>query len=383
MQKTKDKLLIISDTPMWPRKEGIAVFEATLREVEHLTDLFDEIVWIGFQNPSVQQGNNARPPAFSSIRCILLPMTGGPGIKNKIKQVLALWHYYLVIRKELKGVKYVHTRAPSIPAWIALYISLRDKKRRWWHKFAGNWAQENPPTSYLQQKKLMLRAKHTRVALNGQWSDQLPHTLSFENPCFSTNELAHANEVATNKVFEAPFNLLFVGRIEVEKGVERILDALNMLKEEERSWIAKVDFVGKGKDLNKLKKKAESIPLNISFPGPKSREELDGYYARAHLFLFPSSASEGFPKVVAEAAAFGNLLMVSEVSSLKHYIFHQENGIVFQGYGPENIIAELRTLMKNPGEIRKLAMKGRLIANAFTYERYNERVKNELLRMDE
>lgn len=373
------KLLIVSDTPMWNRSEGTVVFEATLREVEHLTDVFDEIVWIGFNNPSVAQGNNARPPAKKAIKLILLPMSGGPGLRNKWKQMTSLWGYFRLIKRELKGVKYVHTRAPSIPALLAILISLFDKKRRYWHKFAGNWAQENPPFSYKLQKTLMLRAKHTRVALNGTWDDQKSHTLSFENPCFSDEELAHAFKISENKVYQTPFHLLFVGRIEVEKGVGRILDALSLLSTVEQSKILEVSFVGKGKDMEFLKNKAAQIPMSIHFPGPKSREELDGYYARSHIFIFPSSASEGFPKVVAEAAAYGNLLMVSQVSSLRHYIYHQQNGIVFQDYLPNTIANELQDILSQPDKMKKLALEGSKIARAFTYERYNQRVTQELL----
>lgn len=144
MKAKAPHLLIVSDSPMWAFPEGVSVFEPTLREIEYVTQLFPRITWIGFANKDMQRMAGGMDKT-GRIQFILLPLTGGKGIKNKLTQFAYLFYYVYVILKNLRSATYVHSRAPSIPAWLVIGLSRWDKKRFYWHKYAGNWNQENPP----------------------------------------------------------------------------------------------------------------------------------------------------------------------------------------------------------------------------------------------
>jgi glycosyltransferase involved in cell wall biosynthesis len=375
------KLLIVSDSPMWQKPEGVVVFEPTLREVELLTQVFDEITWIGFANPSMKDANS-RTDRTGKIKFHLLSLQGGSGLVNKAKQILYLFQYFWVIYKYLRKADYVHTRAPSIPALMVIYISLYDKSRKYWHKFAGNWMQENAPKSYALQKRLMLKAVNTKVTVNGFWDNQPPHILAFENPCFTADELKHAFEIASKKIYTEKLKLLFVGRIETEKGIGRVMDALSLMNEEELSHIHSIKFVGKGKDWDMMQEKAKTLKVSYIFTGAISRELLEIEYAESHIFLLPSNASEGFPKVIAESAAFGCLQCVSSVSSVTFYVHHMQNGVVFKDIYPEFIKESLLSVFKDRNTLEKLAKEGVKMADVYTYERYNERIVNEVFELN-
>ncbi|MSQ78864.1 MAG: glycosyltransferase [Flavobacteriaceae bacterium] len=376
----KPHLLIISDTPMWHHEAKVHVFEATLREVEMLTNEFENITWLGASNPG-KPNANARPESTGNITCITLPLLGGGGIWNKLKQVLCLpWFFVRVLLLILK-YKYVHTRAPSVPAGMAILISKYDKRRHYWHKFAGNWVQKHPPKSYLLQKKLMIAAKNTKIAINGYWPNSPPHVLSFENPCFSEDELAIALQVAEMKKYNSQLELLFVGRMEWPKGPGRIIDAINLLPETVKQKINVLRLVGKGMDDQAIREKAKSLTIPFEITGPLGRKGLNQLYSSSHIFLLPSSASEGFPKVVAEAAAYGCIPVTSDVSAIGQYVKDGENGILLQSLEPKTIAKRLGELILDTKELPVIAKKATEIAKLYTYERYNERIATEVFQL--
>jgi glycosyltransferase involved in cell wall biosynthesis len=367
----KPSLLIVSDTAMCHTGNGVAVFEPTLREIEQLTKVFEEIHWIGFDSGT--QAGNMRLCAEPAVTFTILKRTGGPGIKSKFSIVLSLLSYYRIIREAIKGNKIVHTRAPSVPALIAILYSLFDKNRVYWHKFAGNWVQENPPMSYGLQRKLLKRARHTIVTVNGRWPDQEPHVLSFENPCFTDEELKEAHRAAANKDYSSSLTFCFVGRTEAEKGLGILLEALPLLQNPET--IAKVYIVGDGPQAAEFKKKAQSLPFAIEFTGAIARDELNKVYKQSHIFCLPSYASEGFPKVIAEAATFGCVPVVSSVSSITQYI-NNTNGRIIDELVPQSLAKILDELIADRITLRSLSRNSIRVGDLYTYSLYGKRIMN-------
>ena len=64
--------------------------------------------------------------------------------------------------------------------------------------------------------------------------------------------------------------------------------------------------------------------VKIEFLGEVNKSSLNKIYEKCHILVLPSK-SEGFPKVIAEAGAFGCVPVVSKVGSINHYI-NSNNG---------------------------------------------------------
>lgn len=85
---------------------------------------------------------------------------------------------------------------------------------------------------------------------------------------------------------------LFVGRLNLLKNILFIVDSLAALKEKRPKLKFKMLFVGSGQDEDKLVKRINKLKLekDIILCGKiTDRTELASYYARADLFLFPST----------------------------------------------------------------------------------------------
>ncbi len=98
---------------------------------------------------------------------------------------------------------------------------------------------------------------------------------------------------------------LFIGRMMWYKGLRIILDALAFVKEMDIDF--RMVFVGDGTDMREVQDYAKTLRLDgkCLFTGPvRNRETLRAWYARADLFLFPSTFDTN-GLVVREAAASG------------------------------------------------------------------------------
>ncbi len=110
---------------------------------------------------------------------------------------------------------------------------------------------------------------------------------------------------------------LFVGRLRWYKGLRLILDALAALQARGRDF--RMLFVGRGKDEEAVRACAQELGLGEKciFTGPiQNREHLRAFYARADLFLFPSTFdTNGLAVREAAASAVASVLIAGSAAA--------------------------------------------------------------------
>jgi glycosyltransferase involved in cell wall biosynthesis len=104
--------------------------------------------------------------------------------------------------------------------------------------------------------------------------------------------------------------LLFVGRVIRSKGVRDAVRALAKLTDCDRLMF---DVVGDGDDLAACKSEAEELGVSglVTFHGRLPRNDIDAFYARADVFVFPSFR-EPSGNVVLEAMSYGLAMVVAD-----------------------------------------------------------------------
>ena len=375
--RKKPDLLIVSDTPMWYVDGKNLAFEPVIREIENFYPLFDKITWIGFRHDNAKIQDSAVALEHASVKFVFLNNIGGKGFMDKLKIIWKIPAYFYRVYKHIRKHDVVHARGPSIPAFFTLIIAGFITKPVYWYKYAGNWDLENPPSSYKLQKNYL--KKNTKVVgtINGRWPDQEKHLISFENPCFTNAELQKAKEIAASKSFSGDLNLLFVGRIEERKGFDRLLEALAHFKKGD--GIGTAYFVGGGVKKAYFEQLAEEmLHIDYVFTGPLKRDKLNEVYSEAHIFCLPS-LSEGFPKVLAESAAFGCVPIVSDLSCIGQYILHRKNGLLLQDISPMEIKEQISWVLDHRDRLKAMSRSVNEITDKFTYEYYNNRISNDIL----
>jgi glycosyltransferase involved in cell wall biosynthesis len=316
------RLLVISHTAHYRRGEAVAAWGPTTREIDRLAGLFQEVTHLAPLHAG-EGPPSALPYEARNVRHAFVPVSGGTGLASKLG-VLRAWRLYLrTILRELDRCDTVHVRCPSNIGLLAVLVLWRRREpRRRWIKYAGNWRQPAGENwSYALQRWLLSRgAARALVTVNGQWPDQPAHVRSFLNPCLTEGELTEGAAIGAGKQLALPLRLLFVGRLEDEKGCGRAIEILAKLRR--RGVQATLDLVGDGAERPRFEAQAARAGLGqeVRFRGWLPRQQLASVYGEAHIFLFPSSASEGWPKVVSEAMAYGVVPVTSDVRSLPHYM---------------------------------------------------------------
>jgi glycosyltransferase involved in cell wall biosynthesis len=366
------KLVVISHTAHRKSEDGkLFGWGPTVEEINYLSNFFDEVQHVSCFEQSQQVPSSYREYVNSNITFLPIPIFGGTSIFRKLGILFKMPTVIRQVERALSGASHVQLRVPmGIGLLLIPYFSIRSRKFIFWIKYANNWGDPNPKMGFrIQRFMLKQNWANCKVTMNGNWPNQEPHCISFENPCLYKHELLNLKTIYEHKIYFPPYKLLFVGRIEHEKGVGVIIEWLSKI---ELTKIEKIAFVGDGKDLDHFLEMVQNFRLTdkLIFMGSRSREEIHKLYQEYHFFLFPSMASEGFPKVVAEAMAFGCIPVTSEVSSLKEFLQKSDAGFSWKEFVSQEI--------EKINITESMLERGFKVARKFTFENYVARLEREV-----
>lgn len=372
------RLVVVSHTPHQKGADGRPVgWGPTVRELDFLADAWQEVVHVA----CLEEGpapKSSLPYTRSNIRLEPIPVFGGKSLREKLGILLKAPRILRIVRHALEGASEVQVRVPmGIGLFLLPWFALRRRPYRLWVKYANNWGQHRPTRGYALQRWFLRRnLLGCPVTINGNWPGQPTHCLSFENPCLLEQDVSMGALTAGRKSFHPPYRMAFTGRLEDDKGVSRILDALGRIGPE---WIERVDFIGDGPDAARLQASAARHGDRVVFHGFREGAFVHEILSSAHFFLLPTTASEGFPKVVAEAGCHGCIPVVSDVSSIPHYVKDGENGFLWKTSSPESFPEVLTRALQTPGErLGAIAGEANRLAALFTLERYLRRLREEV-----
>ena len=178
--------------------------------------------------------------------------------------------------------------------------------------------------------------------------------LPMRESCIVPNGVELSDFAAAREVSGDPF-LLFIGRINWKKGLDRLIAAL--------PGIPDCKLVIAGNDEEGLKPKLELQAANagvrgrMSFVGPVYGADKAALLSRASLLVVPSS-SENFGNVVIEAMAAGCPVAVTPEVGAADIVRESAAGAVLQG-DSASLAAGISSLMSDPAALERMGQKGR------------------------
>ncbi len=371
------KLGIISHTDHYnDQAKGLCGWGPTVREINFLSSKFDEVYHVACLKAG-QAPKSFLPYSASNIKFISIPPSGGKSLSAKLSALFKAPSVLRQIESMFGVVDAVQLRVPTGMAnYILPYLTLKRRdKPLIWVKYAGNWKQSNAPAGYRFQKWwLTNNYLKCKVTINGNWPDQPAHCRSFENPCLDETERAEGLKAIQHKNYSAPYTACFIGRIETAKGVQRIIDALPLLA---TRHIRTIHFIGEGSEkADFINQVPNTLGIDCIFHGEISRHDISGFLSQSHFLLLPSTASEGFPKVIAEGANYGAIPVVSAISSIGQYVNHS-NGYLwdmqssFESWLTQADWSETTLISKATAAYR--------FAEDFTFEHYYKKLRTGIL----
>lgn len=377
------RLLVVSHTPHYRREGRLVGWGATVREVDHLAALFDEVVHVAPVHPE-----SAPPSAIgyesSRVRVAEVRPSGGPGIAKKLSILRFLPSYARVILREMAGADVVHVRCPANISLLAVVLlALRREPRRRWLKYAGNWRPEGREAlSYTFQRWWLGRGfAGGRVTVNGEWEGDAAHVRPFLNPCLTRDELEQGLRTAEGKTLAPPVRMVYVGRVEEEKGTGQSIRIVAELRR--RGVAARLDVVGDGPERGRFELLARELGVeeDVVFHGWLPRPALEPLYRAAHFSLLPSRASEGWPKVLSEGMASGVVPLASTVSSVPQLLRRFGCGRAIRVEDVAGFADAAEAYLRRPELWKAESVAAVRAADAFGYDRHVRAVA-ELLELE-
>ncbi len=138
-------------------------------------------------------------------------------------------------------------------------------------------------------------------------------------------------------------SILFVGRFAPEKGIDLLLQAMQMLLVEGMSF--RLDLVGSGPLEADLRSQAQLADINVVFHGwLPDGPELAQALAGADLLVQPSR-QEGIPKVLLLAMAHSLPIVATRVGGIPDIITNEVNGLLVPPEDPSCIAEAIRRLL--------------------------------------
>jgi len=368
-------LAVISHTEhFWDANGQIVGWGATVRELDHLTEVFDKVIHLAclYDGPLPA---GMLPYESPNVEFVPLKPSGGESIVGKLDVLLKMPHNMRVVKDVLRRCDVFQFRAPTGMGVYMIPYLLRSGVPGWF-KYAGNWAEPHPPLAYLLQRHYLKTQSKYIVTINGHWADQKSNQLTFENPCLTEEELRLGEAVLKDKDYSGLLNLAFVGRLEDAKGVRRLL---NVLAKIDINRIGTVHLIGDGPMRGEYEQLAKQSKANIVFHGFLKRDEINEILRESHIFTLPSD-SEGFPKVVAEAANFGLVPVVSDVSCIGQYIIDDKTGYLIPPSDEVILQEKLEFVLSLAADkLQRMAYNCHAMASKFTYVYYNKRIIEEIV----
>lgn len=141
--------------------------------------------------------------------------------------------------------------------------------------------------------------------------------------------------------------VVFVGRLIKEKGIERLIEAVNIVN---KTTNISLFVAGNGPLYEKLKKKTFE---KIYVLGEISFESVISLLKDSDIFCLPSDA-EGFPTSVLEAVIAHSYIITAPYGGAKELIVNNDFGLVMKDNSLNEIVNSLYYAVKNP-ELRKNA----------------------------
>ena len=164
----------------------------------------------------------------------------------------------------------------------------------------------------------------------------------------------------SNKTSCDTLQLAFFGQINWFKGLDLLLEAIELLPKRMRNKInLDINGSGLGRQPAELQKNIEDRLVRlegvVSFRGAYTQAELPALMQAAHWMIMPSRWWENSPVVILEAAKYGIPVICSNIGGMAEKVIDGKTGIHFQARRADSLADALIWAINNPDKRSELA----------------------------
>lgn len=177
--------------------------------------------------------------------------------------------------------------------------------------------------------------------------------------------------------------LLYVGRLVPDKGIDKLIDAMEQVENEKVKLIivggsAYSDSV-ETTYVSILKEKADKLNGKVKFSGYVDYGNIPAFYYMCDIAVFPSQWEEPAGLVVVEAQACGKPVIISNSGGMSEFVSNDSAIVVLRGEKFVDEMASVIELLSDDAAKREnMGTAGKKVAEMFNKEGYFERFYEQL-----
>ncbi len=376
------KLLVVSHKPCWPcsvSPGGYASDGGFPFQMRALSELFDSTTLL---LPCSEPPSRAGEISLEGHNLAIAPasMPAGRGLARKLRMALWSIRNMPLICREIIKADVVHTPIPGDIGTIGMILAFVLRKRLF-VRHCGNWTKPVTAAEHFWKWFMETFASGKQVMLATGGSQHPPSRRNAAVRWIFSTTLTEAELISCHGPAElqatGDARLIIVCRQDREKGTHIVIESLPLiLKTFPR---ATLDVVGEGDALEECRNLANSLGLceRVVFHGKVDHRGVVNLLKGANLFCYPTSASEGFPKVVLEALACGLPVVTTRVSVLPQLI-GAGGGQLLDSTKPEAVAGAVIEILSNHDRYRTMSALAIQTARRYSLEQWRDTIGEHL-----
>lgn len=369
-----ERLCIITHVVHYRHGNRLYAYGPYAREIDVWADLFPQLI---IAAPCKAACPPADALAFtrSNISLVAQPESGGDTLRARIRQLLMLPLLMWSLSRALRQADAICVRCPGNLGLLGVLLAPIFSP---YHvaKYAGQWVGYPEETFSIRLQKAILRSRWWRgpVTVYGDWPGQPPKIIPFFTSIMTAEQMRRAQAAARNKKIRTPLRVLYVGRLAKDKNVDVMLSAIASLGA--GAGKIRCTIIGEGPQRSLLENQVARLNLqeHVRFAGGMAFERVLDFYEQADVLVL-ASQSEGWPKAMVEAMAFGLVGIASNRGLIPHMLDDGRGMLVPPGEVVPLALA-LRRLIAAPGEFTQMSRRAAHWAQGFSLENLREALRD-------
>jgi len=167
-------------------------------------------------------------------------------------------------------------------------------------------------------------------------------------------------DIVTDRVYKVKqkFTILFLGRLDRDKGIVELLHAIKALND--KNYSLELNLVGDGSFMQEVKKIVKDLELEdiVNIRGAVfDLNRIKKFYIQADVFVLPTY-HEGFPRTLYEAMIFGTPIITTFVGGIPALMENRINCIEIKPKSIESLLKQLEFAIRNYDNMISFAKNG-------------------------
>ena len=324
---------------------------AALRSLGH------DVCVIGASSAPLPDGEIA---LCSSVSLVIEHTETGFGIDPR-----SWWTVRRLLRDRQFDVLHMHEPLMPLPSWfvlwqaqapiVATFHTYRERGHKWYPKY--RWLFD-PMMDRVTTRLAVSDAARRTVAEHfpGKY-EIVPNAIDvcrFSRPAERPEPMPNGRRY-----------VLTVGRLEPRKGLDRLLQAMAIVRQ--HTPCAQLVVVGEGPDRGAIESQARELGVDVLFAGRVSDDELPGFYQAADVVCAPALGDESFGIVLLEAMAAGRPIVASNIAGYAELLGPARCARLADVDDPASLAREVCAVFDNPRLARTLGERGALAARQYDW----------------